>query len=388
MTTVQTEIEAYAFRQLVAHLRARTDVQNIDQMNLAGFCRNCLSKWYLRGARERGLAMSYDDALEVVYGEPYGTRETAPAKPASAPPADSTFAPTRPPPRSPWAHTPFAFPTSTTPGDWKKKHQTKATPEQMALFEANAHLHAKHPKLDDPPPPSSAPASKPAPAPAAAPATAAGGLSDVCCTPEDEISPASCAPGGVAPAADSNLPADATETVTTPPPTPGAAIGLALRVGILTVSDRAHARVYEDESGPAVRLAMLAHAEATDAFHVFSTLRYIVPDEKALIEARIKAMTAAGCNLVLTTGGTGCAPRDVTPEATAGVLHRMIPGIPAAMLRASLERQPHAALSRAVAGVRDRTLVINLPGRPQAARDTLAAIIGIVPHAVRQIAGE
>ena len=130
MTTVQTEIEAYAFRQLVAHLRARTDVQNIDQMNLAGFCRNCLSKWYLRGARERGLAMSYDDALEVVYGEPYGTRETAPAKPASAPPADSTFAPTRPPPRSPWAHTPFTFPTSTTPAIGRRSTRPRRRPNR------------------------------------------------------------------------------------------------------------------------------------------------------------------------------------------------------------------------------------------------------------------
>ena len=103
--STQTELEAYAFRQLVAHLRDRPEVQNIDQMNLAGFCRNCLSKWYLRGARERGVAMTYDEALERVYGEPYA--------------------------------------------EWKKKHQKKATPEQMALFESGAHLHAKHPKMDD-----------------------------------------------------------------------------------------------------------------------------------------------------------------------------------------------------------------------------------------------
>ena len=122
----------------------------------------------------------------------------------------------------------------------------------------------------------------------------------------------------VAPAADSNLPADATETVTTPPPTPGAAIGLALRVGILTVSDRAHARVYEDESGPRFGWRMLAHAEATDAFHVFSTLRYIVPDEKALIEARIKAMTAAGCNLVLTTEGLAARRVGRDPRGDGG----------------------------------------------------------------------
>ena len=72
MPSLQTEIEAYAFRQLVAHFQSRTDVQNIDVMNLAGFCRNCLSKWYLKGARLNGLAIDYDDACEVVYGEPYG----------------------------------------------------------------------------------------------------------------------------------------------------------------------------------------------------------------------------------------------------------------------------------------------------------------------------
>lgn len=72
MTSLQTEIEAYAFRQLVQHLQQRPDVANIDLMNLSGFCRNCLSKWYLKGARENGLSIDYDDACEAVYGEPYG----------------------------------------------------------------------------------------------------------------------------------------------------------------------------------------------------------------------------------------------------------------------------------------------------------------------------
>ena len=72
MPSLQTEIEAYAFRQLVAHFQASTDVQNIDVMNLTGFCRNCLSKWYFKGAHVHGLAINYDDACEVVYGEPYG----------------------------------------------------------------------------------------------------------------------------------------------------------------------------------------------------------------------------------------------------------------------------------------------------------------------------
>ena len=144
MASTRTEIEAYAFRQLVAHLQARTDSQNIDMMNLAGFCRNCLSKWYLKGARVQGDAhMTYDEALEIVYGEPYG--------------------------------------------DWKKKHQSKATDEQMAAFEGNKHLHAKHDEdlLDPPAPRPEGAAPPPKPNPTV--------LSDVCCTPADE-----CAPPGAA----------------------------------------------------------------------------------------------------------------------------------------------------------------------------------------------
>jgi hypothetical protein len=158
--STQTELEAYAFRQLVAHLQSRPDVQNIDQMNLAGFCRNCLSKWYLRGARERGLRMNYDEALEVVYGEPYA--------------------------------------------DWKKKHQSKASPEQMALFESNAHLHAQHPKMEDFPP-SPAPEerekreTRPAP-------PAKGAASDVCCTPADEIGVVEHSVADATPSSDRTVP--------------------------------------------------------------------------------------------------------------------------------------------------------------------------------------
>lgn len=95
---LQTELEAAVFRGLVAHLRRRTDVQNIDLMNLAGFCRNCLSKWYLAAARERGLEMTYEEARERIYGMPYA--------------------------------------------EWKDKHQVEATPEQLARFEATKDQHA------------------------------------------------------------------------------------------------------------------------------------------------------------------------------------------------------------------------------------------------------
>ena len=339
--STQTELEAYAFRQLVAHLQSRPDVQNIDQMNLAGFCRNCLSKWYLRGARERGLRMNYDEALEVVYGEPYA--------------------------------------------DWKKKHQSKASPEQMALFESNAHLHAQHPKMEDFPVSRKEEEEKRetregapfgGPVDAARSAPPAPGASDVCCNPADEIGLVS--PSGAGADSDAKVVGDAPEIV-------GVASGsVSIRLGVLTVSDRAHAGAYADLSGPAIAEAVEKHFPG----HVFSTLRYIVPDEETHVAARLKRLTASGCNLVFTTGGTGVAPRDVTPEATRSVLRREIPGIAQMLVAKSLTHEPHAALSRGVAGVRDRALIVNLPGRPDACRELVAAVAPIVPHALKQIGSE
>ena len=342
--STQTELEAYAFRQLVAHLQARPDVQNIDQMNLAGFCRNCLSKWYLRGARERGLRMNYDEALEAVYGEPYA--------------------------------------------DWKKKHQSKASPEQMALFESNAHLHAQHPKMEDFPTSrkededvretrtTGAPSGRPVDA--ARPEPNALGASDVCCTPADEI--------GLVSEYGTNA-SDATTNEIVGVNTPSGSVSVpavsavSIRLGVLTVSDRAHAGAYADLSGPAIAEAAEKHFPGC----VFSVLRYVVPDEETQIAARLKQLTASGCNLVFTTGGTGVATRDVTPEATRSVLQREIPGIAQMLLARSLTHEPHAALSRGVAGVRDRALIVNLPGRPDACRELVAAVAPIAPHALRQI---
>ena len=117
-------------------------------------------------------------------------------------------------------------------------------------------------------------------------------------------------------------------------------------------------------------------------FRIFSTLSYTVPDDARMISSRICEMSASGCNLILTTGGTGCAPRDVTPEATAAVVHKLVPGIPEAILRHSLRYEPHAMLSRAVAGIRDRSLVINLPGRPHAVRQNLNILMPVLSHAL------
>ena len=227
MASTRTEIEAYAFRQLVAHLQARTDSQNIDMMNLAGFCRNCLSKWYLKGARVQGDAhVTYDEALEIVYGEPYG--------------------------------------------DWKKKHQSKATDEQMAAFEGNKHLHAKHDEdlLDPPAPRPEGAARRLNPAPPSSPTCAA-------------LPPTSARhrarrhrrrhPGSF----------------------PGGPV--TIRLGVLTVSDRASNGEYADESGPAVfaEVARIAAENPQLQLDSASFRGRVVPDDKARIAAAApRKMTA------------------------------------------------------------------------------------------------
>ena len=136
---------------------------------------------------------------------------------------------------------------------------------------------------------------------------------------------------------------------------------------VLTVSDRSARGERPDESGPAAA-AMLAAA----GYQVAA--QSVVPDERGEIEAALTALSDSGTALIVTTGGTGFSPRDVTPEATAAVCQRMVPGIPEAMRLASLAVTPRAMLSRAVAGIRDRTLIVNLPGSPKAVRENLEAV--------------
>ena len=115
----------------------------------------------------------------------------------------------------------------------------------------------------------------------------------------------------------------------------------------------------------------------------------LVPDEREEIEAAlVRLADVDGCALVLTTGGTGLAPRDITPEATRAVLDREVPGIPEAMRAASLQRTPFAMLSRMVAGTRGGTLIINLPGSPKAVRENLAVIVPALPHAIEKLLGD
>src|SRR5512135_2657901 len=155
-----------------------------------------------------------------------------------------------------------------------------------------------------------------------------------------------------------------------------------MRVGILTISDRAHAGVYEDESGPALAELIGEH------FGTDVDLTHIVPDDFMEIKRALeKWCDDAHLDLILTTGGTGFAPRDVTPEATRAALEKEAPGLVQAMIAASLNKTPHAMLSRMAAGIRGRTLIVNLPGSPKAARENFLTILPALPHALELLRG-
>ena len=155
-----------------------------------------------------------------------------------------------------------------------------------------------------------------------------------------------------------------------------------MKAAILTVSDKGHRGEREDRSGP----ALVAWLGARGVQIVWTR---IVPDEAADIAAQlIEWADSQICDLILTTGGTGVAPSDVTPEATRRVLEREIPGLGEAMRSASAAKTPFAMLSRAVAGVRGRALIVNLPGSPAGAIENLEAIWPAVPHAVKKIQGD
>ena len=149
-----------------------------------------------------------------------------------------------------------------------------------------------------------------------------------------------------------------------------------MRVAILTVSDRSYRGERADASGPA-----LVEAAQAQGWQVVATL--ILPDEQAQVAAHLAAWADSGeVDVILTSGGTGFSPRDVTPEATAAVIERPAPGLAEAMRQASLQITPHAMLSRASAGIRGRTLIVNLPGSPRGAVENLAVITPVLPHAV------
>jgi molybdopterin adenylyltransferase len=155
-----------------------------------------------------------------------------------------------------------------------------------------------------------------------------------------------------------------------------------IKVGIITASDKSAAGAREDQSGPLIRrmLEPLA-ADIVEAA--------VLPDEQAEIESKLREMSdCLEIDLILTTGGTGLGPRDVTPDATLAVIDTPVPGLPEAMRQVSLAKTPHAMLSRAAAGIRGRTLIVNLPGSPRAVGECLKVILPAIPHAIEVLRGK
>lgn len=155
-----------------------------------------------------------------------------------------------------------------------------------------------------------------------------------------------------------------------------------IKVVIITISDRGSRGEREDLSGREIERLIKTITSEVVAYE-------IIPDEREEIEDRLKEFAdKKEVDLILTTGGTGVTPRDVTPEATKAVIDRELPGMAEAMRAESLKKTPNAMLSRAVAGIRKNTLIINLPGSPKAVRENLAVVLPAIEHAVSKIKGD
>lgn len=156
-----------------------------------------------------------------------------------------------------------------------------------------------------------------------------------------------------------------------------------IKIGVITASDRASAGIYDDISGMAIQETLSDYLTSQ-----FSIEYRCIPDEQEIIEETMRELCdVAGCCLVVTTGGTGPAPRDVTPEATEAVCDKMMPGFGELMRQVSLQYVPTAILSRQTAGIRGKSLIINLPGKPKSIRECLDAVFPAVPYCIDLIGG-
>ncbi len=156
-----------------------------------------------------------------------------------------------------------------------------------------------------------------------------------------------------------------------------------IKIGVITASDRASKGIYEDISGVAIQDTMKAYLKSE-----FTIVYRCIPDDQEVLESTIKMLCdEEKCSLVVTTGGTGPAPRDVTPEATEAVCDKMLPGFGELMRQVSLQYVPTAILSRQSAGIRGKSLIINLPGKPKSIRECLDAVFPAVPYCIDLIEG-
>lgn len=289
------ELDHRVLRELIEHLQDRPQVQNIDLMNVSGFCRNCLGKWRHKAARELDVeGTTLEQSMEYIYGMPYE--------------------------------------------EYKKRYQTKATPEQLEQFKAMGHsdVFAKHEGFDPNPVPMRNPL-----------------LSSVCCEPV--------------------LPDQHVET----PQQSSIYCSFAIRCAILTISDRASNGTYEDLSGPIIQKVL-----SQSGLIIGRTA--VIPD--SLEEIRDKLIDfASDHDVILSTGGTGLSPKDLTPEATASVIDRELPGISEMLRRETAREEPLSWLSRAQAGVREKCAIINLPGHPRAAQQCSMLLIPLFPRIVQLI---
>ena len=155
-----------------------------------------------------------------------------------------------------------------------------------------------------------------------------------------------------------------------------------MKIGRVTLSDRASGGIYEDRSGPEIERVLREQFAEEIEFE-----RVLLPDEQAQIETALKTLCSNGCALVVTTGGTGPTQRDVTPEATRAVLEKELPGFGEVMRAVSFAKVPTAILSRATAGVRGKTLIVNLPGNPKAIAECLPPLMRAIAECLDHIAG-
>ena len=155
-----------------------------------------------------------------------------------------------------------------------------------------------------------------------------------------------------------------------------------MKAGILTLSDKGSRGEREDLSGAVIRKMLEGAGITVTAYEV-------IPDETVLISSKLKEWSdSKGLNLIITTGGTGLSPRDVTPEATLAVIEKRVPGMEESMRAESLKKTPNAMISRAVVGIRGKTLILNLPGSPRAVRENLDVILPVLPHALSKLGGD